>query len=290
MSSVPIPCPVCGHNRATDGICERCGVAFSGFVKPSRDAEPGDVTGLLRGLAIAAGVLLLLVVIGAALILRQRIAPGPEQDAGLLTTELPTAEPAAAELPEELPAELPSEPTPEDPRPAGGLTAAELLAQGEDAEPTGIPTGIPLPPPEWDESTAERPEVSLAIDRPVRPGWYDGADGYRTAIEQRALRAAPMVLYFRTDWCPYCRRFDEEYLANQDVANWLSAAQRVQVNPESGADELALARRFGVRGYPAFFVIRADEGEARRVHPYRKGRSISVGQFLVELKQAAGES
>lgn len=300
MSSATIPCPVCGHGRSSDGVCERCGVAFSSFAEPARD-EPGDVLPLLRGLALAAGLLVLLALIGAGLFLRRGLAPDgvvsprpADFDAPAVEVDAPTEARAQAEAsrPPPLSAPLaqeadPGEPQPPgDRRPAGGLTAAELLAQGEDAE-TALIAG---PPPEIDESSAAQPELSLSTQRTVRPGWYDGAEGYRTAIEQRADRPAPMVLYFRTDWCRYCRRFDEEYLANREVATWLGAAQRVQVNPEAGEAELALARRFGVRGYPAFFVIRPDADKQTRVHPFRKGRSISVSQFLVELKQAAGES
>ena len=73
------------------------------------------------------------------------------------------------------------------------------------------------------------------------------------------------------------------------MAGWLNHALRVQVNPEQGDAELALARTFGIRGYPGFFVLAPGDDEARRVHPFRRGRTISTGQFLSEIKTAAGE-
>ena len=167
-----------------------------------------------------------------------------------------------------------------------GITASELRAQDDFAEP---PDRVAVRPPEFDISEPSDAPALVETRSVSRPGWFEGAVGYERALVERSRRAAPLIVYFHTDWCAYCRRFDEEFLANEPVGDWLSRALRVEINPESGDAELALARRFGIRGYPGFFVVRPDSEEAVRVHPFRRGQTISTKQFLSELKDAAGE-
>jgi thiol:disulfide interchange protein len=116
--------------------------------------------------------------------------------------------------------------------------------------------------------------------------WYEGARGFADADAERKKTGAPMVVYFHTDWCGWCRKLESDYLASKEGADFLRGVLRVRVNPEEGSDENALAAEFGVRGFPAFFVVSADGGSKRRVHPFTTEGFMSPAQFVEACRAA----
>ena len=86
--------------------------------------------------------------------------------------------------------------------------------------------------------------------------WLDGASGYSRALELQRELKVPLIVYFYTDWCPYCHQLDAEYLPNPAVQNYLRGVVKVRINPENGPAERDIADRYSVTGYPRFYVIR----------------------------------
>lgn len=90
------------------------------------------------------------------------------------------------------------------------------------------------------------------------PGtWLQGAEGLFGAIEslkKEPAAPAPMVVYFYTDWCGYCRQFERELLGTAPVKKYLEDVLAVRINPEAGSRERQIADYYGVSGYPVFFV------------------------------------
>ena len=86
-------------------------------------------------------------------------------------------------------------------------------------------------------------------------GWLNGADGYERALENRRGTSDPVLVYFYTDWCPYCRRFNQQIVPSPQMQDYVRHAIAVRVNPEAGARERALADQFHVAGYLSLFVI-----------------------------------
>ena len=117
------------------------------------------------------------------------------------------------------------------------------------------------------EAAPPRPVLSL----PTVP-WSEGARGFRTASNEQRVSRRPMLLYFHTDWCPYCKQFDREILPDAEVAKAIAPAVKVRINPEKGADENEIARRYGVTGYPTLILV-AEEGAA----PVRLGTGVTRG-------------
>lgn len=109
--------------------------------------------------------------------------------------------------------------------------------------------------------------------------WRDGAAGYRQAAAEAAQHGRPMLVYFRTDWCPYCREFERELLSSAEVEGYLARLARARINPEAGKDEESLASIYGVSGYPALFLQRAA-GEP----PIRISRSVRGPDGAPRLK------
>jgi thiol:disulfide interchange protein len=90
--------------------------------------------------------------------------------------------------------------------------------------------------------------------------WYEDAAGYEKALREQSAHHVPIFVYFRVDWCPHCRAFDDLVEA-YEVRSKLNEVIKVRVNPEHGAAEKALEARFGSNSYPALFLQR-DGGTA----------------------------
>ena len=101
--------------------------------------------------------------------------------------------------------------------------------------------------------------------------WLNGAQGYERAVQLQRELNVPLVVYFNTDWCPFCRSLESQYLPAAPVQNYLKGVVKVRINAEQGSAEKNLATQFGVTGYPSFFVVRNASSLPMRVHPFRRG-------------------
>jgi thioredoxin-like negative regulator of GroEL len=107
--------------------------------------------------------------------------------------------------------------------------------------------------------------------------WLEDAAGYEDALRQQRIHHAPMLVYFRTDWCPYCRAFDQR-LGNYEMKSKLEGAIKVRLNPEHGPAERKLFQeQFGAKGFPAIYWV--AEGRA----PKRLSAGKSVAEFLAQI-------
>ncbi|HUE29672.1 MAG TPA: thioredoxin family protein [Verrucomicrobiae bacterium] len=103
-----------------------------------------------------------------------------------------------------------------------------------------------------------------AAPRPARASWYDDAAGYEYALRRQRSDQVPVLVYFRTDWCPHCRALDG-LLDSPEVRSRLNDYLKVRINPEHGAAERRLfEQEYGSRGYPALF-LRANGRSAVRL-------------------------
>jgi thiol:disulfide interchange protein len=92
-------------------------------------------------------------------------------------------------------------------------------------------------------------------------GWYEGAAGFDQAIAAQKENNQPILLYFYTDWCGYCKKLDRDVLATSKFGNDYRSLLKVKVNPEKGQAESGLAARYRVRGYPTVLIV--DSRSAR---------------------------
>ena len=136
--------------------------------------------------------------------------------------------------------------------------------------------------------------VSLSTIRPATATttlddrWLYGAGGYARALELQRELKVPLVVYFYADWCPYCRTLDSQYLPAAPVQEYLRGVVKVRINPEQGSAEREIAERYGVRGYPAFFILREASSFPRMVSPFRRdGANLTPAQFASTCQQAA---
>jgi thiol-disulfide isomerase/thioredoxin len=128
------------------------------------------------------------------------------------------------------------------------------------------------------------PTAATQADDPFA-SWLSGAEGYTRALEQQRGTSDAILVYFYTDWCPYCRNFNTAIAASSDMQEYLRHAIAVRINPEQGAQEQALARQFQIDGYPTFFVIPAGAAKRQEIAASR----TSAAEFIAACK-TAGES
>lgn len=116
---------------------------------------------------------------------------------------------------------------------------------------------VPLEPTRW----------------PVSSSWHEGAGGYSHAQQEQERSKAPMFVYFRTDWCPYCRTLEGRLLNDATVERYLrNELVKVRINPEKGPEERAVADDYDVSGYPSLFVVGSKRSKPRRLSPYNRER------------------
>lgn len=117
----------------------------------------------------------------------------------------------------------------------------------------------------------------------VADGWYHGASGYDRAITEQKASGKPILLYFHTEWCGWCKKLDRDVFASSAFDSRFGSALKVKVNPDDSRTERELASRYSVRGFPTVYVVAA--GEARQpVVGY-----LPADEYLAALQAAAGD-
>lgn len=128
------------------------------------------------------------------------------------------------------------------------------------------------------------------VSNPRWERWLYGAAGHTRALELQKELKVPLVVYFYTDWCSYCRALDKDYLPTAPVQDYLRGVVKVRINPEQGQAERALAQRYGVNGYPSFFIARESAVPPVNVHPFRRAGKLTPEQFANACRAVAPAS
>jgi len=99
----------------------------------------------------------------------------------------------------------------------------------------------------------------------IPSNWLTGYQGYNQAVELSRQLNVPILLYFKADWCGYCKKLEKELLGTSEGMEALSNAIKVRVKPEDSAANNSLFKRLGGRGYPSIFIQKTyDSPPAKR--------------------------
>ena len=257
-------CPRCGFVQAGRSSCSRCGTSLA-----SANNAPVPRSRRLARLAIDA---LWLAGIAGGLVLAVKWY----RSGGAGSTDSRPATRLADRL---------STPSPAAPRHLAPIRISRA------ASPAPSPTAMPTPTPTPARCPLYAIDAPFTPSRPLLPrDWAGGADGFADAEREQRLTHAPRLVYFRTDWCPYCRRLDEQLMNTAEIDYKLSEdVIKVRINPDDGEGERALADRLGVHGYPTLLLI-FDGEAARRITPYEsKDVLLTPTAFLQEIEEEVDE-
>ena len=124
-----------------------------------------------------------------------------------------------------------------------------------------------------------------------REAFAQGGTGFQEAGVRAKASGKPLFLYFYTDWCGYCRQFEQELLSKPEVIAALGDYEPVAINPENGAAEAALGERYGVQSFPALMVqLPGSEARTRlrrTVSDQGAARLMTAPEFVRALSAAA---
>jgi len=117
--------------------------------------------------------------------------------------------------------------------------------------------------------------------------WYHGASGYEDALDEVIGEEKPLILYFRSESCKWCKKLDNEYLASYEVDQFISNIPKVEISSAKEAPEKALNDKYGVTGVPSFFVLipSMDSKPAKSISSFIKGKHKTTDEFVDAIKR-----
>lgn len=276
------PCPRCGRIASHPEECVHCGVVFAKLHRGSGAAATAGARP--SGLAPPNGPVV------------RHARPAGNRRLGLLVGLLALAFTTLAVVNAESDRETQA---------ALAMASATAATPAERAETAVVPTRrtvaephAPSARPAHRAPSVATPRVTGAADTadPERPrevsishDWYEGADGFLEGMEEAQHENKAALIYFYTDWCPYCRRLDRDLLARTAVSATTKYFVKIKINPEHGPGERLLADRYGIGGYPSLYVHEAGSARHTKIGTNTKGRLKRPSEFADSLTRAAGE-
>jgi thiol:disulfide interchange protein len=99
-------------------------------------------------------------------------------------------------------------------------------------------------------------------------GWYYGSEGFERASAEQKTSGAPVLLYFYTDWCGWCKKLDADVFSSPEFKQRYGSVLKVKVNAERKGADRNLALQYGVQGFPALYVLRPGTNQRPLIPGY----------------------
>ncbi len=118
-------------------------------------------------------------------------------------------------------------------------------------------------------------------------GWPQGSYNYKVIHDIAVKEEKPLLVYFYTDWCPFCKRLNSDYIASPEFRKLSSGIYRVQINPEkSKSGDRLFKNNYKGTGFPAVFVyVPAVSQEPRQFHPFSKNGDLSSAEYTKRISE-----
>ena len=138
--------------------------------------------------------------------------------------------------------------------------ATILIAQA-DVEPS-LPPTIQLKEPLIPTNSVKTKAVAENLET-MRPKNQIIASSYREALRLSGTLGMPVLIVFRADWCPHCKKLENEKLPDHKVADRMLNYILVKIDVDrKGKSELD--KTFGVSGCPSFLITNSRQKLLKR--------------------------
>lgn len=98
------------------------------------------------------------------------------------------------------------------------------------------------------------------------------------AVEKATAESKPVMIDFITDWCRWCDTLDKRTYSDEEVAAFVNArVVPIKIDAEKG-EGIAIAKKYGVTGYPTILLMHPDGEEIDRLLGYKP-----PDEFLTDL-------
>jgi thiol:disulfide interchange protein len=104
--------------------------------------------------------------------------------------------------------------------------------------------------------------------------WQD----YKIGMEKAENEDIPVLLYFYTDWCSYCKLMEENTYSDDGVIAESRSFVAIKVEAEKEAD---VSKNYDIKGYPTTYFLMPDGAVISKIVGYTEAEP-----FLDEMAQA----
>ncbi len=115
--------------------------------------------------------------------------------------------------------------------------------------------------------------------RPV-PSFTETTNYQQALAEARRTDRKVMLHFTGSDWCPYCKALEQEVISTANYSQFaqenfitvtLDFPREAPIDPAIKQQNVSLAQKYGVNGYPTLVLITPEEKELARMTGYAPG-------------------
>lgn len=109
---------------------------------------------------------------------------------------------------------------------------------------------------------------------------------YPKIVRKASADESPLIVYFYTDWCSYCKRLNKEYLSTKNFKELSLELHKIQINPEKSSKAHSLFKsKYRGTGYPTIIVsVPGISEEFLQLQPFLKQGNLSPSEYVKELR------
>lgn len=131
---------------------------------------------------------------------------------------------------------------------------------------------------DWQNTSWETKPEEKAEEKEQEPISHKG---YAGALEEAKAANMDVLIFFTADWCPHCQKMKNETLSNEKVKKALEKYILYMCNTDQ---EQNIAKSYGVKGIPAYFIIDAEKSTVETPQILKTGKGcLGVTSFLTWL-------
>lgn len=127
---------------------------------------------------------------------------------------------------------------------------------------------------DWDKGAEkEDPETTETEDKSVKNDTQIIAKDYAEALQKSAETNKPIMINFSAEWCHWCKKMDEETLADPAVVELLKNYIVLKVDTDK---DKTLTTKFGIPSLPSYVITNTKEEKLDFANGFMKVETFSA--------------